>query len=125
MSQTPNQRFTSDEISGIAFKVKLIPLISPIWGGLWLAVTGIFLRMGTDYWPSRRRKDMTDHLEEKEARNVIHKRDKDESYYEDLLELELAEMDGSKARTGTVRRNGQSGVQKRPSTSRREKRRRV
>jgi cytochrome c-type biogenesis protein CcmF len=50
MGDTGNM-FTSDQVDGVGVQVKNLPLMSALWGGMWMMTFGIFLLIFVDYLP--------------------------------------------------------------------------
>ncbi|MCK5291296.1 MAG: cytochrome c biogenesis protein CcsA [Thermoplasmata archaeon] len=95
--------FTSDTVGGVSFEVKTLPLMSALWGGLWMGSFGIFLLVFVDYLPVQRRpakkeikaKAKEEVVEEAKAEEVkveegVEVAEKD---YEKLLEEELMKLE--------------------------------
>jgi cytochrome c biogenesis factor len=100
-NQNQNVKFTRNDITMISLEVKVIPMMSALWGGLWISVAGIFLRVFADYGRPKRKDD---DLEEEETKpKEVQMKDK---YYEDLLEQELAMLDEPKIPPKKIRPEG-------------------
>ncbi len=98
------RRFESDDVQGVSFKIKTLPLMGALWGGLWMGSFGIFLLVFVDYLPIRRppvKKDKTrpkakeEVVEEAKVAGVkveegVEVAEKD---YEKLLEEELMKLE--------------------------------
>lgn len=82
-------KFTTDDVHMVAFQVKILPLISLLWGGMWLTVAGIILRSTVDLYPSRR-KERVEPVKDRKATDDGLVSDE---HYEDLLDRELARME--------------------------------
>jgi cytochrome c-type biogenesis protein CcmF len=104
LNQNPYVKFTSDDITSIALeRIKILPMVSMLWGGLWIAVAGITLRIGVEYLPEKRRKprDYRDddyqegEFEKDDVEGEMEDKTGEDKYYETLLERELAEVKGT------------------------------
>jgi cytochrome c biogenesis factor len=96
--------------SSVDMQVKVLPLMSVLWLGMWLMAAGMFMRLmaelarprkkmgkeGVEKRAERRRtlraeRDETGE-EEPEDEDIIEPEDRDDGYYDDLIERELEDM---------------------------------
>jgi len=96
-----------DSFSSVDLQVKILPLMSVLWLGMWLMAAGIFMRLMAEFarpkkkiekerikGRSERRKALRAEKEEsaEEEEETIEPEERDEDYYDDLIERELEEM---------------------------------
>ncbi|MEE9116897.1 MAG: cytochrome c biogenesis protein CcsA, partial [Thermoplasmata archaeon] len=95
---TTGNMFTSDNVGGVSFEVKTLPLMSALWGGLWMGSFAISLLLFADYLPIRPRlvkKEKTRAKEEVKVEELkveeeveIAEKDYDKILEEELMKLE-------------------------------------
>ncbi len=108
-----DEPIASSTFTQIDFQVKILPLMSILWLGMWLMAIGIFMRLLVSFVKpktkpesrvSRRarmrgeEKEVEEELAEEEVEEEREKEEgekevKDTDYYEDLIEKELDDMD--------------------------------
>jgi hypothetical protein len=102
---------SGDSYSAANLEVKILPLMSVLWLGMWLMAAGIFMRLMAELARPKmkiekeriegragRRKALRAERdeaekEEEEGEDITEPEEKDEDYYDDLIERELEEMD--------------------------------
>ena len=52
-------KFTSEDVLTISVEVKFIPMMSSVWGGMWMMMVGIVIRMVAHPIPGPARKGLT------------------------------------------------------------------
>ncbi len=76
-------------VTSVDLEVKILPLMSLLWLGMWLMAIGVFMRLIVDY--TRPKKIPAGRVEKRAQMRA--KKEKDTDYYEDLIEKELEEME--------------------------------
>jgi cytochrome c biogenesis factor len=108
---------SGDSFSSVDLQVKVLPLMSVLWLGMWLVAAGIFMRLMVALFTpkkkvppgrARRREALKDEREEEEEDEEMDEEEdleahetggeiepeaKERDYYEDLIERELEDMD--------------------------------
>jgi cytochrome c-type biogenesis protein CcmF len=98
------KKFESDDVRGVSFRIKTLPLIGALWGGLWMGSFAIFLLIFVDYLPTKRRPAKKEKVEAKPKEEVVEEAEVEdvkvaekievvEKDYEKLLEEELMRME--------------------------------
>ncbi|MEE9151026.1 MAG: cytochrome c biogenesis protein CcsA, partial [Thermoplasmata archaeon] len=82
-------RVSDNTVTSVDLQVKILPLMSLLWLGMWLLAAGILMRLIVDY---TRPKMKPESRVEKRAR-MRGVKEKSIEYYEDLIEKELEEID--------------------------------
>ncbi|UCG69701.1 MAG: cytochrome c biogenesis protein CcsA [Thermoplasmata archaeon] len=78
-----------DTVTSVDLEVKILPLMSLLWLGMWLLAIGILMRLVVDY--TRPKKKMEGRVERRARMRGAE--EKSLEYYEDLIEKELEEID--------------------------------
>jgi cytochrome c-type biogenesis protein CcmF len=86
-------RLFSDEITVVAIELKSLPGISAVWGGLWIMSTGIFYIVLFGYMQSGQKEKSN-----QPAKIRVEDTKIPDSYYNDLIEKELKEIENTSDR---------------------------
>jgi cytochrome c-type biogenesis protein CcmF len=86
--------FTSDDVRGVSFRIKTLPLMSALWGGLWMGSFAIFLLIFVGYLPTKHRPVKKEKVKAKAKEEVIEEAKVEEAKVEE--EVEVAEKDYDK-----------------------------
>jgi len=82
-------RISGNTVTSVDLQVKILPLMSLLWLGMWLLAIGILMRLIMEYTRPKRKPEGR---VERRAR-MREPKEKDSEYYETLIEKELEEMD--------------------------------
>jgi cytochrome c-type biogenesis protein CcmF len=91
---TSGNMFTVDDVDGVSFEVKTLPLMSALWGGLWMGSFGIFLLVFVDYLPTKRPPVRKEKVKPKAKEEVVEEAEVEEMKVEE--KVEAAEKDYEK-----------------------------
>ena len=83
---------TSYSHNSVDIEVKILPMMKFLWGGMWLMSIGIVLRLVLEFYPSKgKSSDKLAAAKDEESRAVDEPEpvEKDDDYYESMLEAEL------------------------------------
>lgn len=82
-------RVTGNTVTSVDLQVKILPLMSLLWLGMWLLAIGILMRLVVEY--TRSNKKVKGRIERRARMRAT--KEKSIEYYEELIEKELEKMD--------------------------------